>query len=32
VRANVQAFHGLTGDLGDEVEVLIEVQHHKPVR
>ena len=25
-RADVQAFHGLTGDLGDEVEVLIEVQ------
>jgi hypothetical protein len=27
---HVQAFHGLTGDLGDEVEVLIEVQHRQP--
>jgi hypothetical protein len=26
-RADVQAFCGLTGDLGDEVEVLIEVQY-----
>jgi hypothetical protein len=24
---HVQAFHGLTGDLGDEIEVFIEVQH-----
>jgi len=24
---HVQAFHGLAGDLSDEVEVLIEVQH-----
>jgi len=29
---DVQAFDGLAGDLGDEVEVLIKVQHHKPVR
>ena len=29
-RADVQAFHGLTGDLGDEVEVLIEVQYGQP--
>jgi hypothetical protein len=29
-RANVQAFHGLTGDPGDEVEVLIEVQYGQP--
>jgi len=26
----VQTFHGLTGDLGDHVEVLIEVQDRQP--
>jgi len=25
-----QALHGLTGDLGDEVEVLVHVQHGEP--
>jgi hypothetical protein len=25
-----QPFHGLTGDVGDEVEVLIEVQYGQP--
>jgi hypothetical protein len=29
-RGYVQAFHWLTGDLGDEVEVLIKVQHRQP--
>ena len=29
-RGHGQAFHGLTGDLGDEVEVLIEVQYGQP--
>jgi hypothetical protein len=29
-RADVQAFHRLTGDLADEVEVLIEVQYGQP--
>jgi len=27
---HVQALHGLAGDLSDEVEVLIEVQHRQP--
>lgn len=27
VLVHVQAFHGLAGDLSDEIEVLIEVQH-----
>jgi hypothetical protein len=27
---HVQAFQGLAGDLGDEVEVLVEVQHRQP--
>ena len=29
-RGYVQAFHGLTCNPGDEVEVLIEVQHRQP--
>lgn len=29
-RGHGQAFHGLTGDLGDEVEVLIDVQDGQP--
>jgi hypothetical protein len=29
-RGYVQALHGLTGDPGDEVEVLVEMQHRQP--